>query len=72
MNLLKAVTSDNAFAYRRSYAFRETLEHHGARDILTPPYAPLWKGKVEPFSQIPEEGLGTCPPVWSTSARLFQ
>lgn len=32
--------SDNAFAYRRSNAFRKQLEALGARHILTPPYTP--------------------------------
>ena len=47
----EAVMSDNAFAYRRSRAFRAVLERHGARRILTPPYTPRWNGKVERFIQ---------------------
>jgi len=47
----EAVMSDNAFAYRRSRAFRAVLERHGARHILTPPYTPRWNGKVERFIQ---------------------
>jgi transposase InsO family protein len=47
----EAVMSDNAFAYRRSNAFREQLEALGARHILTPPYTPRWNGKVERFIQ---------------------
>jgi transposase InsO family protein len=43
--------SDNAFAYRRSNAFRKQLEALGARHILTPPYTPRWNGKVERFIQ---------------------
>jgi hypothetical protein len=42
----QAVMSDNAFAYRRSRAFRGALARHGARHILTPPYTPRWNGKV--------------------------
>ncbi len=42
----EAVMSDNAFAYRKSRAFREALGSHGARHILTPPYTPRWNGKV--------------------------
>ena len=38
--------SDNAFAYRRSTAFREQLRAHGARHILTPPYTPRTNGKA--------------------------
>jgi transposase InsO family protein len=47
----EAVMSDNAFAYRKSRAFRAVLERHGARHILTPPYTPRWNGKVERFIQ---------------------
>ena len=47
----EAVMSDNAFAYRRSNAFRAVLAEHGARHILTPPYTPRWNGKVERFIQ---------------------
>ncbi|HEY7256056.1 MAG TPA: IS481 family transposase [Solirubrobacterales bacterium] len=47
----EAVMSDNAFAYRRSNAFRAVLERHRARHILTPPYTPRWNGKVERFIQ---------------------
>ena len=47
----EAVMSDNAFAYRKSNAFRAVLERHGARHILTPPYTPRWNGKVERFIQ---------------------
>jgi transposase InsO family protein len=47
----EAVMSDNAFAYRKSAAFRDLLDAHGARQILTPPYTPRWNGKVERFIQ---------------------
>jgi transposase InsO family protein len=47
----KAVMSDNAFAYRRSNAFKAVLAEHDARHILTPPYTPRWNGKVERFIQ---------------------
>jgi transposase InsO family protein len=51
LNSPDAVMSDNAFAYRKSRAFRAVLERHGARHILTPPYTPRWNGKVERFIQ---------------------
>jgi transposase InsO family protein len=51
MRAPEAVMSDNAFAYRKSNAFREQLAAHGARHILTPPYTPRWNGKVERFIQ---------------------
>ena len=47
----EAVMSDNALIYRRSNAFRATLERHGARHILIPPYTPRWNGKVERLIQ---------------------
>jgi len=47
----EAVMSDNAFAYRKSSAFRAVLERYGTRQILTPPYTPRWNGKVERFIQ---------------------
>jgi transposase InsO family protein len=47
----EAVMSDNAFAYRRSNAFRAVLAAHRARHILTPFYTPRWNGKVERFIQ---------------------
>jgi transposase InsO family protein len=47
----EAVMSDNAFAYRKSTAFRAQLRTLGARHILTPPYTPRWNGKVERFIQ---------------------
>jgi transposase InsO family protein len=47
----EAVMSDNAFAYRKSNAFRAILAAQGARHILTPPYTPRWNGKVERFIQ---------------------
>ena len=43
--------SDNAFAYRKSNAFKAQLAIHGARHIFTPPYTPRWNGKVERFIQ---------------------
>jgi transposase InsO family protein len=51
MKAPEAAMSDNAFAYRRSNAFRVVLTAHGARHILTPPYTPRWNGKVERFIQ---------------------
>jgi len=51
MKAPEAVMSDNAFAYRRSNAFKAQLARHGARHILTPPYTPRWNGKVERFIQ---------------------
>ena len=51
MKAPEAVMSDNAFAYRKSNAFKAILERHGARHILIPPYTPRWNGKVERFIQ---------------------
>jgi transposase InsO family protein len=51
MKAPEAVMSDNAFAYRKSNAFRAVLERHRARHIFTPPDTPRWNGKVERFIQ---------------------
>jgi len=45
----QAVMTDNAFVYRHSNAYRQTLAALGARHIRTPPYTPRWNGKVERF-----------------------
>jgi transposase InsO family protein len=47
----EAVMTDNAMVYRQARLFRELLERHGARHILTPPYTPRWNGKAERFIQ---------------------
>jgi transposase InsO family protein len=46
---VKAVMTDNAFAYRHSSAFKATLREHQAKHIRTPPRTPRWNGKVERF-----------------------
>jgi len=51
MDRPEAVMTDNAIAYRRSFAFRGALERQRVRHILTPPYTPRWNGKVERFIQ---------------------
>jgi transposase InsO family protein len=63
----EAVMSDNAFAYRKSRAFRATLERHGARHILIPPYTPRWNGKVERFIQTLKREWAYAH-IWPTSA----
>ncbi len=63
----EAVMSDNAFAYRRSNAFRAVLAAHGARHILIPPYTPRWNGKVERFIQTLKREWAYAH-SWSTSA----
>jgi transposase InsO family protein len=47
----EAVMTDNAMVYRQARLFRELLERHGARHVLTPPYTPRWNGKAERFIQ---------------------
>jgi transposase InsO family protein len=47
----EAVMTDNAMVYRQARLFRDLLERHGARHILTPPYTPRWNGKAERFIQ---------------------
>jgi transposase InsO family protein len=67
MKAPEAVMSDNAFAYRRSNAFKAILEHHGARHILIPPYTPRWNGKVERFIQTLKQEWAYAH-SWPTSA----
>ncbi len=47
----EAVMTDNARNYRSSRIFQETLQAHGAKHILTPPYTPRVNGKAERFIQ---------------------
>jgi len=56
----EAVMSDNAFAYKRSRAFRAVLERHGARHILIPPYTPLER-EGRAVHPDPQEGVGLRP-----------
>jgi transposase InsO family protein len=63
----EAVMSDNAFAYRKSNAFKAVLHRHGARHILIPPYTPRWNGKVERFIQTLKREWAYAH-TWPTSA----
>lgn len=44
---VERVITDNAFAYRRSNAFRDTLATHGITQKFIRPHCPWTKGKVE-------------------------
>ena len=45
----QAVLTDNAYAYTKARAFKDTLATTDARHITCPPYTPRWNGKVERF-----------------------
>ena len=64
----EAVMSDNAFAYRKSRAFRAVLDRHRSRHILIPPYTPRWNGKVERFIQTLKQEWAYAH-SWPDSAR---
>jgi transposase InsO family protein len=55
---VEAVMSDNAKCYSHSHAFRDTLNHLGAKHIRIPPYTPRWNGKIERF-------FGTLDQEWA-------
>jgi len=46
---VRAVMSDNAFAYTKGAKFATALDDLGARHIRIPPYTPRWNGKLERF-----------------------
>jgi transposase InsO family protein len=48
---IERVMTDNAFAYIKSKAFRDTLANLGARHLTTRPYTPRTNGKAERFIQ---------------------
>jgi transposase InsO family protein len=48
---VQEVISDNAFAYRRSRAFREAAASIGARQLFIKPHCPWQNGKVERFNR---------------------
>ena len=60
MKAPEAVMSDNAFAYRRSNAFREQLAAHGARHILTPPYTAALEREGGALHPDPQARVGLC------------
>ena len=63
---VRAVMSDNAFAYTKSSAFAELLHQHGARHITPPPYTPRWNGKIERWFQTAKREWSHGR-VWQTS-----
>jgi Integrase core domain len=69
MKVPEAVMSDNAFAYRRSNAFKAQLAHHGARHILTPPYTPRWKPTPGPAQP---SGPGPWHPSFATTTGVVR
>jgi transposase InsO family protein len=51
---VRRLMTDGAWSYTHSRAFREVLQAHQIRHIVTPPYTPRWNGKVERFHQTME------------------
>jgi transposase InsO family protein len=48
---IQRVITDNAFTYRRSYAFRDAVTAIGARQKFIKPHCPWTNGKVERFNR---------------------
>jgi len=48
---IREVISDNAFAYRRSIAFKDAIEVLGAKQRFIKPHCPWQNGKVERFNR---------------------
>lgn len=65
----EAVMTDNAFVYRHGRRFRELLELHAAKHILTPPYTPRWNGKAERFIRTLQDEWAYSRTWPSSSAR---
>jgi transposase InsO family protein len=49
---VRQVMTDNAFVYRLSPRYRQTLAQLRLEHITTPPYTPRWNGKAEAFIGI--------------------
>ena len=49
---VRQVMTDNAFVYRLSPRYRQTIAQLGLEHITTPPYTPRWNGKAEAFIGI--------------------
>jgi transposase InsO family protein len=68
----EAVMTDNAMVYRQARLFRELLERHGARHILTPPYTPRWNGKAERFIQTLQREWAYAHSRWQSSTERLR
>jgi transposase InsO family protein len=53
---IRQVMSDNAWNYRRSLDFQNTIVRLGATHILIKPHCPWQNGKVERFNRTMQEG----------------
>jgi transposase InsO family protein len=66
---VKRVMTDNAFAYRLSRDFQNTLKELGAKHKLTKPRHPWQNGKAERFNRTLQEGWAYRRPFTSNQER---
>lgn len=66
---VREVMTDNAWNYRRSRDFRETLAALGAKHVLTRPYSPWQNGKAERFNRTLQEQWAYRHPFTSNQER---
>jgi transposase InsO family protein len=63
------VLTDNAWSYRKSFAWRQALDELGATGKLTRPYRPQTNGKVERFNRTLLDEWAYLRPYTSNSER---
>jgi transposase InsO family protein len=66
---VREVITDNAFAYRRSVAFRDAVSVLGAKQRFIKPHCPWQNGKVERFNRTLQVEWAYRQPFISNSAR---
>ncbi|MET7932001.1 IS481 family transposase [Streptomyces sp. NPDC005349] len=66
---IERVLTDNAWSYRKSFAWRQALDELGATGKLTRPYRPQTNGKVERFNRTLLDKWAYLRPYTSNSER---
>ncbi|WP_329568279.1 IS481 family transposase [Streptomyces sp. NBC_01361] len=66
---IERVLTDNAWSYRKSFAWRQALDELGATGKLTRPYRPQTNGKVERFNRTLLDEWAYLRPYTSNSER---